>query len=69
MGNTHVEELWAELRAIRVWDQDQLRRGPMDEVDSISWVARRIREIEIWSCIAVDCILEELSRKGVIGRA
>jgi hypothetical protein len=58
-------ELFAELKAIRLWDLLYLESSHPDENDKASWLARRERETEI---------LDELRTlvrvlKGPLGRA
>jgi hypothetical protein len=58
-------ELFAELKAIRLWDMLYLGSSDPDEIDKASWLARRERETEILD------ELQTLTRllKGPFGRA
>jgi hypothetical protein len=42
-----LEELWAELRAIMVWDRYYCLQQTHDEIDGVAWAARRQRLAEI----------------------
>lgn len=60
-----IAELFAELKAIQLWDLLYLGSSRPDEIDKAAWLARRERETEILN------ELQTLARllKGPVGRA